>query len=150
MFEPTKITWVLVIFGLIIYVFPLYLQIFAVRNHHSQRVKDLLIGNGEDYFDKTHFLFYSGTGWADLIMQFPLLIIGSIGVVLGQAWGYLLWMAVASIAMYIIIVLWFVDREYQYPKCGPLAFYPYFWGILVYWSIEVIAYCLLRFNGVSL
>ncbi|MEW6658728.1 MAG: hypothetical protein AB1424_08705 [Thermodesulfobacteriota bacterium] len=146
--EPTKVTWVLVIIGLIIYAFPLYMQILAVRNPHSQKVKDLLIGKGEDYVDRTHFLFCYGTGWADLIMQFPPLIIGSIGVLLGRSWGYLLWMAVASIAIYISIVLWFVDREYVYPKCGPLAFYTYYWGIWVYWSVAVSAYCLLRFNGV--
>ncbi|RJR46804.1 MAG: hypothetical protein C4567_01860 [Deltaproteobacteria bacterium] len=148
MLEPTIITWILIIVGLTIYVFPLYIQILAVRNPHSQKVKDLLIGKGEDYVDRTHFLFCHGTGWADLIMQFPPLAIGSIGVVLGRAWGYLLWMAVASIAIYISIVLWFIDREYVYPKCGPLAFYTYYWGIWVYWSVAVIAYCLFRFNGV--
>jgi hypothetical protein len=150
MIDPTSVTWTLVIIGLVIYAPPLYMQILAVRNPHSRKVKDLLIGNGGDYADKTHFLFCRGTGWADLIMQFPPLIVGSIGVIRSRPWGYMLWAAVAAISLYISIVLWFVDREYVYPRCGPLAFYTYCWGIWVYWSIVVLAYSLVRINGVVL
>lgn len=148
MLEPTIITWILVIIGLIIYAPALYMQLLAVRDPYSQKVKDLLIGKGEDYADRTHFLFCQGSGWADLIMQFPPLIGGSLGVILGRPWGYMLWLAVAAIAAYISIVLWFIDGEHVYPKCGPLAFYTYYWGIWLYWSVAVIAYSLLRINGV--
>jgi len=150
MIEPTSVTWTLVIIGLVIYAPPLYMQTLAVRNPHSQKVKDLLIGKGEDYADKTHFLFCHGTGWADMIMQFPPLILGSIGVLLGRPWGYLLWAAVAAISLYISVVLWFVDREYVYPKCGPFAFYTYYWGIWVYWSIVVVAYSIVRINELGI
>jgi hypothetical protein len=150
MLEPTMITWLLVIMGIIIYAPVLYMQLLAVRNPRSQKLKDILIGKGEDYHDKTHFLFCYGTGWADLIMQFPPLIAGSIGVILGRPWGYMLWVAVAAIAAYISIVLWFIDGEYVYPKCGPLAFFTYYWGIWLYWSIAVMVYSLLRINGVDL
>jgi len=150
MLEPTRLTWILVVIGIIIYAPVLYMQLLAIRNPHSQKLKDMLIGKGEDYHDKTHFLFCHGTGWADLIMQFPPLIAGSIGVILGRPWGYLLWMAVAAIAAYISIVLWFIDGEYVYPKCGPLAFFTYYWGIWLYWAVAVMAYSLLRFNGVNL
>jgi len=150
MLEPTRLTWILVVIGIIIYAPVLYMQLLAIRNPHSKKLKDMLIGKGEDYHDKTHFLFCHGTGWADLIMQFPPLIAGSIGVILGRPWGYLLWMAVAAIAAYISIVLWFIDGEYVYPKCGPLAFFTYYWGIWLYWAVAVMAYSLLRFNGVNL
>ncbi|MEW6387146.1 MAG: hypothetical protein AB1491_06495 [Thermodesulfobacteriota bacterium] len=150
MLEPTLITWILVISGLIIFAPPLYMQILAVKNPHSQKLKDLLIGKGEDYADRTHFLFCYGTGWADLILQFPPLIIGSLGVLLGRAWGYLLWMAVAAIAIYVSIILWFIDREHVLPKCGPLAFYTYYWGIWVYWGVAVFIYSLVRINGIVL
>lgn len=148
MIEPTWITWTLVIIGLVIYAPPLCMQILAVRDPHSRKVKDLLMGRGGDYADKTHFLFCLGTGWADLIMQFPPLVAGSIGVILGRPWGYLLWAAVAAISIYISIVLWFVDGEHVYPRCGPLAFYTYYWGIWVYWSVIVLAYCVVRISGV--
>lgn len=150
MIEPTMITWTLVIIGIIIYAPVFYMQLLEVRNPHSQQVKDLLIGKGEDYTDRTHFLFCYGTGWADMIMQFPPLIAGSLGVLLGRSWGYLLWMAVAAIAVYISIVLWFIDGEHVYPKCGPLAFYTYYWGIWLYWGIAVIVYSLVRINGAIL
>ncbi|MBI5568852.1 MAG: hypothetical protein HY914_02810 [Desulfomonile tiedjei] len=149
MIDPTTVTWTLVIIGLVIYAPPLYMQILAIKDPHGRKVKDLVIGKGEDYADRTHFLFCYGTGWADMIMQFPPLIAGSIGVILGRPWGYLLWAAVAAVSLYISIVLWFVDREYVYPKCGPLAFFTYYWGIWVYWSITVLAYSIVRINELA-
>jgi hypothetical protein len=62
----------------------------------------------------------------------------------------MLWAAVAAIALYISIVLWFVDGEYVYPKCGALAFYTYYWGIWVYWAIIVLVCSLVRINGIVL
>jgi len=148
MIEPTIVTWLLVIIGIIIYAPPLYMQVLAVRAPQSQRVKDLLIGKGADYADKTHLRFCYGTGWADLMMQFPPLIAGSIGVILGQSWGYMLWVAGATVAVYISIVLWFVEREHVYPNFGPLVYYTYYWGIWVYWAVIAIGYGLLRINGI--
>lgn len=149
MIEPTRITWALVMIGLVIYAPPLYMQVLAVRDPHSRKVKDLLMGPGADYADRTHFLFCRGTGWADLILQFPPLIAGSAGVLLGRPWGYVLWAAVAAISLYISIVLWFVDGEHVYPRCGRLAFYTYCWGIWVYWSILALAYSLLRMSEIA-
>ena len=51
----------------------------------------------------------------DLVFKLPLMAAGIIGVILGQAWGCVLWAAVAAIAVYISIVLWFSEREYVNP-----------------------------------
>jgi hypothetical protein len=67
---------------------------------------------------------------------------------MGEAWGYLLWAAGGSIAVYISIVLWFLEREYVYPKVGPLAYYTYFWGSFLYWGLAAAAYSVLRIVGV--
>lgn len=93
---------------------------------HSQKAKDLLIGKGEDWRDKTHFRMSYGMAWADLTCWLPLLAVGSIGVMLGKKWGYGLWLASGAISVYINIIFWFSERAYVYPVQGPLAYYTYY------------------------
>lgn len=145
---PTLVTWILVIFGFLIYIPVIYGQIMLVARPQSQQAKDIIIGKGEDWRDRTHFRSSYGFAWADLIFFLPILIFGSAGVILGQLWGYALWVAAAAIAVNVNIVLWFSGKEYVYPNCGPLIYYTFFWGFFVYWGIITIVYVLLRLNGV--
>ena len=149
MLESTLITWVLIVFGVLIYLLVLYAQILVAMRPHSQKTKDIAIGKGEDWRDKSHFRSSYGMAWADLMFKMPLMAVGIIGVILGQAWGYVLRAAVAAIAVYINIVLWFSEREYVYPAWGPLAYFTIVWGFFVYWGVAVIAYSVLRLAGIS-
>lgn len=145
MLEPTIVTWALVIFGLVAIFLPmLYAQLLMLTRPNSQTTKDLLIGKGDDWRDKTHFKSALGYAWADLIVWLPALVAGSAGVLLGEAWGYALWCTAGAISLYINLVLWFSEREYVYPSTGPLVYYTYFWGSFVYWGIAVIAYSVWR------
>ena len=86
MLEPTLITWILIIFGLVFIFLPmLYVQLLMVLCPQSRKIRDIIIGKGEDWRDKTHFRMSYGAGWADIIIWLPLLAVGSIGVILGQA-----------------------------------------------------------------
>ena len=115
---------------------------------NNRYTKDFIIGREEDWRDKTHFRMAYGIARADLVIWLPLLVAGSVGVILGQFWGYMLWAASGAISIYISIILWFSEREYVYPPLGPLAYYTIYWGFFVYWGIAVVAYALLRLNGV--
>jgi len=149
MLQTTFITWILIIFGAVFIFLPmLYVQLLVVLRPHSQKAKDIIIGKGEDWRDKTHFRMSYGIAWADLIIWLPLLAAGSIGVILDQAWGYVLWAASGAISVYINIMLWFSEREYVYPASGPLAYFTIYWGFFVYWGVAVVAYAMLRLAGV--
>ena len=151
MLEPTLITWILIIFGLVFIFLPmLYVQLRMVLRPNNRKTRDVIIGKGEDWRDKTHFRMSLGAGWADLMIWLPLLAAGSVGVILGQVWGYALWAASGAISVYVNIILWFSEREYVYPACGPLVYYTYFWGFFVYWGVAVVVYTVLRLAGVTL
>jgi hypothetical protein len=150
MFKPTTITWVLVVFGAITNI-PLFLaQLTILINPRGQKAKDLLIGKGEDWRDRTHFKSAYGLAWADWIFMFPIFIAGSVGVILGTSWGYILWAIAGGISVYINVMLWFMEKEYVYPSCGALAYYTYYWGNFVYWGILAIGYSIFRLNGISI
>ncbi len=142
--EPTIITWILIIFGVITFLPLLYAQILALLKPKSKKTKDILIGKGEDWRDKTHFKSASALAWADSIVLFPVIIAGSIGVALSQTWGYVLWIASGFIAIYFSIICWVMEREYTYPSYGPLAYYTYYWGFFLYWGVAVIIYSIYR------
>ena len=56
MLKPTLITWILIIFGALLIFLPmLYAQLLMALRPHSRKAKDIIIGKGEDWRDKTHF-----------------------------------------------------------------------------------------------
>lgn len=148
MIEPTVLTWILSVIGVVIYLPAVYIQGLAVSRPHSQKVKDMLVGKGGDYHDGTYFKFCQGTGWADLTISIPLALVGSVGVLFGCMWGYMVWLAGAFITVYIHLVLLFIEGKYIYITWGPLAFFTYGWGLWVYWAIIVIVYSLIRVNAI--
>ncbi|MHC4986678.1 MAG: hypothetical protein ACYTFO_11055 [Planctomycetota bacterium] len=125
-------------------------QFIMLVKPRSQQAKDVLVAKGEDWRDKTHFRTALGMAWADWLLVVPLAISGSIGVILGHPWGYVLWGAAGSISLYINIVLWFTEKEYVYPSRGALAYYSYYWGFFVYWGALALAYSAMRLSGIEL
>lgn len=150
MLEPTFVTWILVAFGAITLLPLLLAQLTILVQPHGQKAKDILIARGEDWRDKTHFRSAYGFAWADWLLLIPLFVAGSIGVLQGQAWGYVLWAAAGAVSLYVNLVLWFMEREYVYPKRGPLVYYTYYWGFFVLWGAAALIYAALRVGGAVL
>lgn len=148
--QPTIVTWVLIIFGAVTLAPLVLAQLIMLVKPHSQQAKDILVAKGEDWRDRTHFRSALGLAWADWVLVVPLVISGSIGVILGYAWGYVLWSAAGSISLYINIVLWFMEKEYVYPSRGALAYYTYYWGFFVYWGVLALAYSAMRLSSIEL
>ena len=148
--QPTLVTWALVVFGVITLV-PLVLAQFSMLiRPDSQRTRDLIIAKGDDWRDKTHFKSALGAAWADWLFFGPLFVAGSTGVLLGQAWGYVLFGAAGACSLYINIILWFTEKEYVFPARGPLRYFTYYWGFFMYWGALALAYSIVRISGFEL
>jgi hypothetical protein len=63
--DPTVITWVLVIWGVITLAPLTAVQMALLLSPHSARSKEWVIGKDEDWRDNTHFRFALGAAWAD-------------------------------------------------------------------------------------
>ena len=147
MVKPSVLTWILVIFGVVFIFIPIvYVQLNVAVNPDSQRTKDMIIGRGEDYRDNTHVRVSYGIAISDLIFWLPILAAGSIGVILGRKWGYILWGVSGAISVYISIVLLFTEYQYVFPAVGPLMYYTIIWGFFVYWRVAAITYATLRLS----
>ena len=146
--QATIVTWALVIFGVITLI-PLFLaQLSMLTRPDSQEARNLLIGKGEDWRDKTHFRFSLGAAWADWLFFTPLFVAGSVGVLLGKPWGYVLFGAAGACSLYINVILYFTEKEYVFPTRGPLRYFTYYWGFFVYWGFLALAYSVIRVAGI--
>ena len=145
MIEPTIITWILAIFGAITFLPLMGAQLLMLLKPHSQKTKDLIIGKGEGWRDKTHYKSALAFAWADWFVILPLFLSGTLGVFQGQLWGYTLWLALGVLSIYFSIIFWIMEKEYTYPTCGWLAYFTFFWGFFLYWGVGSIFYSLIQF-----
>ena len=147
--EATTVTWILVIFGAVMLV-PLALaQLVILLKPRSRLASDLLIGKNQSWRDDTHYRLARGCAWGDWLILLPLAMVGSVAVINGHPWGYLLWAVAGAITLYINTVLWFVERQYVLPAFGPLAYYTCYWGFFMVWGAAAFFYALLRLNGIT-
>ena len=149
MYQTTLITWILIIFGTITCIPLLIAQLIILFDPEGKRAKDILIGKGEEWRDKTHFKSAYSLAMVDWIIFAPLFILSVIGMLTGNFWGYLLFSVSGTIQLYINGFLWFFEKEYVYPSIGPLKYYTYYWGNFIYWGVASLLYGIARLNGSS-
>ena len=147
--DPTVVTWALIVWGVITLAPLAAVQFVFLLSPNGTRSKEWLIGEGEDWRDRTHFRLSLGAAWAVWLVAVPLFVVGGIGIVAGEEWGYLLFGASGAISLYINIILWFTEKAYVYPSRGPLRYFTYYWGFFVYWGAAAVIYCSLRLGGVD-
>ena len=147
--QPTLFTWALVVFGIVTLIPLVAAQLSILIRPDSRKTRELLIGKDEDWRDYTHLKMAIGAAWADWLFFAPLFVGGSIGVLLGQSWGYLLFGAAGACSLYVNIILWFTEKEYVYPSRGPLRYFTYYWGFFVYWGALALVYSALRISGID-
>jgi hypothetical protein len=84
MYQPTIITWILIIFGLITCFPLLFAQLVILKEPKGKKAKDILIGKGEEWRDKTHFKSQYSLAMTDWLIFVPLFILGIIGILLNS------------------------------------------------------------------
>ncbi len=147
MYQPTVITWALIVFGMFTCLPLLFAQLVMLIEPEGNKAKDILVGKDEEWRDKTHFKSSYGLAIADWFIFAPLFILGIIGILLSSYWGYLLFAVSGAIQLYINVFLWFLEKEYVYPSRGPLKYYTYYWGNFIYWGAASLLYGIYRLNG---
>lgn len=144
MIKSNIFTWIIAIFGAITFLPLLGVQVFMIFKPQSRKVKDFIIGKGEEWRDDTHFRSALAFAWADLLVIFPIFILGNIGIFKGLLWGYVLWLALGILSIYFSIIFWVLEKKYTYPSSGWLAYYTYFWGFFLYWGVAAVIYSLIQ------
>ena len=142
--EVRAATWVVAILGLVIMGLLGGLQLVAVLRPRSAWTIDNVYGGNPETTDPTaYFAFNQGYAWADAIFWAPLQIAGSIGMILGYRWGFLLALVASVPFWYIAIPIFIWDRDICYRK-NTFTYWAFVWGMFPAFGILEGVYCFVR------
>ncbi len=142
--EVSAITWMVAITGFLLAAILLVLQSIAVLNPRSAwTIKNVYGGNPDDTDPKAYFAFNLGFALVDAFLWAPIQIIGSIGMLIGERWGFLLAL-VGSVPFWYTAVLFFVwDRDMGFRQ-NTFTYWVFVWGMFPVFGVIETAYCFAR------
>ena len=142
--EVRAATWVVAILGLVIMGLLGGLQLVAVLRPRSAWTIDNVYGGNPETTDPTaYFEFNQGYGWADAIFWAPLQIAGSVGMILGYRWGFLLALVASVPFWYTAIPIFIWDRDLGYRQ-NTFTYWVFIWGMFPAFGILEGVYCFAR------
>lgn len=110
--DVTPFTWAVAIIGLVLTLLLGTLQLIAVvRPRAEWTIKNVYGGSPDDTDPTAYFAFNQGFAWADPFFWVPLQIAGSIGMMLGERWGFLLALAASVVFVYSAVQFYIWDRD---------------------------------------
>lgn len=140
----TAATWFVAIAGLVLITLLGGLQLVAVFRPRSAWTIKNVYGGSPDTTDPTaYFAFNQGYAWADAILWAPLQIAGSIGMLLGYRWGFLLALTASVPFWYTAIPVFIWDRDLGYRK-NTFTYWVFIWGMFPVFGILESVYCFVR------
>ncbi len=141
--DVTLWTWVVALGGLGIIGLLGTLQAIAVARPTSQWTIDNVYGSSPDDTDPAaYFAFNQGLAWADALLWAPLQIAASIGMLLGERWGFLLGLAASAPYWYTAVLLYFWDRDLHF-RSNTVGYWVT-WAIFPVYGVAAGVYCFAR------
>jgi hypothetical protein len=142
--DVTVATWTIALVGLGLICLLAALQIVAVARPRAQWTIDNVYGGSPDATDPVaYFAFNQSFAWADPFLWAPLQIAGSIGMLLGERWGFLLAL-MASVPFWYSAVFFFLwDRDLGFRQ-NTLMYWLVIWGMWPAFGVIESLYCFVR------
>ena len=141
--EVTAVTWVVAVAGLVITAILNSLQIVAVIKPRSEwTIKNIYGGDPQSTDPKAYFAYNQGYAWADPFFWAPLQIAGSIGMLLGHRWGFLLALVASVPYWYTAITIFIWDRDLGF-RTNTLSYWVV-WGMFPAFGILEGVYTFFR------
>lgn len=142
--DVTPLTWLVAGTGLVLILLLGGLQLAAALRPRAQWTIDTVYGGDPSDTDPTaYFAFNQGFAWADSLFWVPLQIAGSIGMLLGQRWGFLLGLAASATFVYTAIQFFIWDRDLGFRK-NTANYWIVVWGMWPAYGILEGVYTFVR------
>ena len=144
--DVTLATWAVAVTGLVLIALLGGLQLVAViRPRDPWTVENVYGGSPEQTDAKAYFAFNQGYAWADTFLWAPVQIVGSIGMLFGQTWGFLLALAASVPYVYTAVPIFIWDRDLGFRKSG-FTYWVVIWGMWPAFGVVQFAYCFVRLS----
>jgi hypothetical protein len=127
--DVTVMTWVVAVGGLVlISLLGAFQAVAVVRPRSRWTIENVYGGEPERTDPVAYFAFGQGTAWADVVLWVPLQVAASIGMLLGQEWGFLLALAASVPYIYTAIPFFIWDRDLGFRQ-PTLYYWVVIWGM---------------------
>ncbi len=142
--DVTAFTWIVAVAGLVIIGILGSLQFVAVLKPRSEWTIENVYGGSPDSTDpKAFFAYNQGWAWADTFFWAPLQIAGSVGMLLGERWGFLIALIASVPFWYTAIPIFIWDRDMGFRQ-NTLYYWVVVWGMFPAFGILEGVYTFVR------
>ena len=142
--DVTAMTWVVALLGLMLMLLLGSLQAVAVvRPRAAWTIENVYGGSPDDTDPTAYFAFSQGYAWADTFFWAPLQIAASIGMLLGERWGFLLGLAASVPFWYTAIPIFIWDRDLGFRQ-NTFFYWVIVWGMFPAYGLLEGIYCFTR------
>ena len=142
--DVTALTWIVAIAGILIIGILGTLQLVAALRPRSEWTIENVYGGSPDTTDpKACFAFNQGYAWADPFFWAPLQIAGSIGMLAGERWGFLLALMASVPFWYSAIPFFIWDRDMGFRQ-NTLFYWVIVWGMFPVFGVLEGLYTFVR------
>jgi hypothetical protein len=142
--DVTAATWGVALVGLALISLLAGLQLVAVlRPRASWTIENVYGGSPDDTDPAAFFAFNQATAWADPFLLAPLQIAGSIGMLLGERWGFLFALMASVPLWYTAVFFYFWDRDLGIRR-NTFGYWVITWGMWPVFGVIESVYCLVR------
>ncbi len=142
--EVTTLTRIVAVGGLLIMGLLVGVQLVAVfRPRAEWTIRNVYGGDPKRTDPRAYFAFNQGQAWADSFFWGPIQIGGSIGMLFGERWGFLLALMGSIPFLYTAILIYIWDRDMGVRK-NTLTYWVVIWGMFPAFGTVELVYCLAR------
>ncbi len=142
--EVTAATWVVSVAGLVLITLLGSLQLVAVLRPQAEwTVQNVYGGDPTSTDPKAYFAYNQGYAWADPFFWAPLQIAGSVGMLLGHRWGFLLALVASVPYVYTAITIFIWDRDLGFRK-NTVGYWLIIWAMWPIFGLVQGVYCFAR------
>lgn len=142
--EVTAATWAIAVIGLGLITLLGALQLVAVaRPRAPWTVENVYGGSPDDTDPAAYFAFNQAAAWADSFLWAPLQIAGSIGMLLGERWGFVLALMASVPFWYTAVFFYIWDRDLGIRR-NTVRYWAITWGMWPLFGVVEGVYCSIR------
>jgi hypothetical protein len=142
--EVTLLTWIVGVGGLLLMGLLAAAQLVAVINPRGEwTIENIYGGDPSNTDPKAYFAFNQGYAWADTVFWAPIQIAGSVGMLFGLRWGFLLALIGSVPFWYSAIPIFVWDRDMGFRK-NTFTYWVFVWGVFPAFGVLETVYCVVR------
>jgi hypothetical protein len=142
--DVTPLTWIVAVGGLLLICLLGGLELVAVLKPRDAWTIEHVYGGTPQATDPTaYFAFNQGMAWTDVSFWAPLQIAGSVGMLLGERWGFLLALVASVPFWYTAIPIFIWDRDLAFRE-PTVTYWVVIWGMWPVFGVIEGVYCFVR------